>query len=399
MEEPELVDDARTIFAVCYVQGKIGLACFDEVTNEIMTDAVAVGLEDIEDLFTKLKMLTKPAIFVVHPTFVANQGLLDLLLADADGLPYYQHVVSKSQNWNAAAALDLLCTKLTIRGQESVSKRNTYLQLAAAIDIVSEQVKMAMGALLHYMSAHLFNMDDGNVVIAGVKPLPNLSLCRIDTNSFLALQIFAQEHHPNVIKGVGRSKEGFSLFGLFDRTKSLPGRQCLRQWMLAPFCDRERILRRQDGVALIVRPENREFVGEITRLMKHIHDIPRILLRIKKVESGQQEWCRLYRSLESAIQILDFTTSFTRDYDYSNESSTTSDDRVADRQYIADLLQSIQYETIRTIYERIARAIDFDASVELSTTTIREGYDKQLDQIRNVYDSLESYLTRAAHEV
>ena len=202
-----------------------------------------------------------------------------------------------------------------------------------------------------------------------------------------------------MIKGVGRSKEGFSLFGLFDRTKSLPGRQCLRQWMLAPFCDRERILRRQDGVALIVRPENREFVGEITRLMKHIHDIPRILLRIKKVESGQQEWCRLYRSLESAIQILDFTTSFTRDYDYSNESSTTSDDRVADRQYIADLLQSIQYETIRTIYERIARAIDFDASVELSTTTIREGYDKQLDQIRNVYDSLESYLTRAAHEV
>ena len=325
-----------------------------------------------------------------------------MLLADADGLPYYQHVVSKSQNWNAAAALDLLCTKLTIRGQEGVSKRNTYLQLAAAIDIDSEQVKMAMGALLHYMSAHLFNMDDGNVVIAGVKPLPNLSLCRIDTNSFLALQIFAQEHHPNVIKGVGRSKEGFSLFGLFDRTKSLPGRQCLRQWMLAPFCDRERILRRQDGVALIVRPENREFVSEITRYMKHVHDIPRILLRIKKVESGQQEWCRLYSSLEAAIHILDLTSSFTRSYDDGNNESsslTSADERVADRQYMAELLQSIQCESIRMIFERISRAIDLDASMELGTTTIREGYDTQLDQIRNVYDSLESYLTRAAHEV
>ena len=256
-----------------------------------------------------------------------------------------------------------------------------------------------MGALLNYLSAHLFNMDDGNVVIAGVKPLPNLSLCRIDTNSFLALQIFAQEHHPNVIKGVGRSKEGFSLFGLFDRTKSLPGRQCLRQWMLAPFCDRERILRRQDGVALIVRPENREFVDEITRFMKHVHDIPRILLRIKKVESGQQEWCRLYRSLEAAIQILDSISSFIRSYDDGNESSTASEERASDRQYMGELLRSIQYETIRAIFERIARAIDFDASVELGTTTIREGYDRQLDQIRNVYDSLESYLTQAAHEV
>ena len=79
MEDQDLVDDvggndARAIFAVCYVQGKIGLACFDEVTNEIMTDAVAVGLDDIEDLFTKLKMLTKPSVFVVHPMFVANQG-------------------------------------------------------------------------------------------------------------------------------------------------------------------------------------------------------------------------------------------------------------------------------------------------------------------------------------
>ncbi|CAN0266134.1 unnamed protein product, partial [Hapterophycus canaliculatus] len=33
----------------------------------------------------------------------------------------------------------------------------------------------------------------------------------------------------------GRSKEGFSLFGLFDRTKSMSGRRCLKEWMLKPL--------------------------------------------------------------------------------------------------------------------------------------------------------------------
>ena len=37
------------------------------------------------------------------------------------------------------------------------------------------------------------------------------------------MQIFAEEIHPNVIKGPGRSKEGFSIFGLFDRTQSISG--------------------------------------------------------------------------------------------------------------------------------------------------------------------------------
>ena len=45
-----------------------------------------------------------------------------------------------------------------------------------------------------------------------------------------------------------RKKEGFSIFGLFDRTSSLPGRARLHHWMLNPFCDKERILFRQNGM-------------------------------------------------------------------------------------------------------------------------------------------------------
>ncbi len=50
------------------------------------------------------------------------------------------------------------------------------------------------------------------------------------TVDFKALQIFVEDVHPLVVKGVQRGKEGFSLFGLFDRTKSAPGKQVKRRW-------------------------------------------------------------------------------------------------------------------------------------------------------------------------
>lgn len=67
--------------------------------------------------------------------------------------------------------------------------------------------------------------------------------------------------------GAGRSKEGFSVFALLDRTKSLPGRKRLkyavcfylsdvmlsRSWFNAPYSSTELILDRQRGVTMTVK--------------------------------------------------------------------------------------------------------------------------------------------------
>lgn len=67
--------------------------------------------------------------------------------------------------------------------------------------------------------------------------------------------------------GAGRSKEGFSVFALLDRTKSLPGRKRLkyiacfyqsdvifsRSWFNAPYSSAELIVDRQRGVAMTVK--------------------------------------------------------------------------------------------------------------------------------------------------
>ena len=260
----------------------------------------------------------------------------------------------------------------------------------SAIDLESQQLKQSMGALLSYLQSYLFNMDDNMIMVSDIKQLDLSSYLRIDSNSFRALQIFALEQHPEVIKGVGRSKEGFSLFGLFDRTRSLPGRQCLRNWMMRPFCDKERIVQRQNGVALVVRSQNRDFITDLSKLLKKVHDIPRILLRIKKVEATHVEWCRLYSSLEAALPIIEITAAFLDDSENREK---------CDIDFIEEMLQDINLETAASVFARLQSAIDFGGSMETGVTTIKDGYDSQLDHIRNVYDSLESFLTQAAHQI
>ena len=37
--------------------------------------------------------------------------------------------------------------------------------------------------------------------------------------------------------------------------------------------------------------------------------------------------------------------------------------------------------------------------MEKGITSIKDGYDSQLDHIRNIYDTLETFLTQAAHQI
>jgi hypothetical protein len=195
----------------------------------------------MEDVLAKIKMAADPTLFLIHPTILSNKSLLDLLVCGIDGVPdTYRHTTMKSSSWNAEAALEMMCSKLSVTMFEGAAadghnSRRSYLHLASAIDLESMQLKQSVGALLNYLQANVFNMDSGVIIVSDVRQLELVSYLRIDSCTFRALQIFFQDQHPEVIKGVGRSKEGFSLFGLFDRTKSLPGRQCLRYIFICKY--------------------------------------------------------------------------------------------------------------------------------------------------------------------
>ena len=109
---------------------------------------------------------------------------------------------------------------------------SSFNHLAAVIDFDSKVLIQALGALLSYLQSTVFELEDGKCVVINRIVHANISSCvSISPSTFSALHIFSTEHHPLIAKGHGRSKEGFSLFSLLDRTKSECG---LR------FCDFEK---------------------------------------------------------------------------------------------------------------------------------------------------------------
>jgi DNA mismatch repair ATPase MutS len=71
----------------------------------------------------------------------------------------------------------------------------------------------------------------------------------------------------------------------------------------------------------------------------------------------------------------------------------------SDRQLLNDLFGSLSIQIVRLTFDKLQRAIDFEASMEAgSSIIINSGYDAELDDLRKVYDSLEMHLSAAAHK-
>lgn len=102
----------------------------------------------------------------------------------------------------------------------------------------------SLGCLLNYVSSlqshELLDGDSFQLRIHSfhILQLENyLYIDRVDTrlslsqsqHSLHSLDIYSMVPHPSLIKGMGREKQGFTMFNLLDRTKTALGRQLLKQ--------------------------------------------------------------------------------------------------------------------------------------------------------------------------
>eukprot|EP01041_Mallomonas_annulata_P008543 gene8543-17620_t len=217
-EDDDLDSSGRSFASIICSGKKLGFACYDEISNTIFADGIHVSEEDMESTLSSMKIALKPSLFLLPP----------------NGTPdFFRYKAMSSSSFNSDIALDILCNKVIVRGSNPTAMnrqtaQQNYLRLSAVLDIDNVLMRQAMCALLQFLQSSVFNLDGGMIQVAAIRPLPLLEYMRLDEGSMRALQIFHEDWHPNVIKGTGRSKEGFSLFGLMDRTRSLPGRQRLR---------------------------------------------------------------------------------------------------------------------------------------------------------------------------
>ena len=131
---------------------------------------------------------------------------------------------------------------------------------------------------------------------------------QINADALFSLQIFSEESHASIHSD--KTKEGLSLFGILNNTKTTLGHALMREWLLRPSTSLDVIRARHDAVACFLRPENLATAGVMHAQLKGIKNIPKILAVMKAGRARISDW----QSLVKVSRCLEIDT-LRGDYD------------------------------------------------------------------------------------
>ncbi|KAF9200860.1 MutS protein msh5 [Haplosporangium sp. Z 27] len=187
--------------------------------------------------------------------------------------------------------------------------------------------------------------------------------------------IFEDESHPSMHSSIRGRKEGLSLYGILNQTKTSQGRYLLKQWLLRPSLDLNIIHSRQQSVECFVRTESQSTIGQLANCLSHIKNIPKVLQSLPR-KATISEW-------QAILQI----------YNHSQEFL------VGDSPLIQKILQQFIVKDLVEIGAFINDVLDFDESVIEGRCVVKINVDEELDRMRHTYHGLDSFLSEIAKEI
>lgn len=217
---------------------------------------------------------------------------------------------------------------------------------------------VASGAILHYLDI------TKHTQIGHIN-----TLSRIEEDRFVRLDKFTVRNLELIDS---MADEGRSLLDIIDRTISPMGARMLRRWMLFPLKDAKSINDRLDVVEYFFRePVDRD---EVKEYLKQIGDLERIISKVAVGRISPRELVQLRNAL-TAIEPI---------------KSICGNAQL-------EVLRSIgeQLNPCSLIRDRIANEIVDDAPAALNKgTVIKDGVDKELDDLREIAFQGKDYLLR-----
>jgi len=241
-------------------------------------------------------------------------------------------------------------------------------------------------------------MEEGDsVTITSIRQAKINAFMSIDQLTLSNLHIFATEHHPLLAKGVGNSKEGFSLFTLLDRCKSKIGRQMLKEWMMKPLLDVQKITSRQDGVELFLTPECGPAVESIIGSLKNIGAVDRILLRMHKCVAAPNDFLAFSKTLNAAIEVSSILGEEISNFvqalqliEYQENLTCPRSRSSAFKSFLDGILSRCNISVLIRLQMLVTSIVDEEMTLEnKSGVVVKFGYNEELDFAKEEFEKLD----------
>ncbi|KAF3171553.1 MutS protein msh5 [Orbilia oligospora] len=296
----------------------------------------------------------------------------------------------------------------------ATGKKQSMLRLESYIDTEGNYVSVGCaGAVLLNVRRRRAIQNPHIEVSPDEYGVSRLKLWTMENTMFLnadtmtSLQIFSDESHPSFHKQGphGRGKEGLSLFGIVNTTRTPQGYQCLKQMFLRPSLDSAVITSRYNAIKTLIRPDNSNAVGGIHKSLKKIPDIRKILIMLKKggessgngmlgdVEFGAKKKARS-TSTRTWNSLLHFVYNTVKIRNYVAEMLGTPDIEVFRK--IADAFEILH---LQNVGKMISDTVDFEESQYQGRVCVKPGVDSDLDAIKYTYNSFDYMLGDVAKEI
>jgi len=223
------------------------------------------------------------------------------------------------------------------------------------IDKLEEGI-IASGTALHYLSETQHKQ---------LNHITNIN--RIEEDYYVWMDRFTirnlELYHANTLEAV-------TLLDVIDKTISPMGGRLLKRWLALPLKDATRIKKRHDIVKYLI--ENETTFDKLIIQIKQISDLERLISKVATARISPRELVLLKTSLDAIIPI--------------KELAKNTDN-------IAFKSLGEQLQRCESLRDRIAEVLFEEAPVNiLKGNAIKEGFSKDLDELRGLANSGKSYL-------
>ncbi|KAI9058149.1 hypothetical protein FKP32DRAFT_1582301 [Trametes sanguinea] len=328
-----------------------------------------------------------------HKEFIALKGrdrLLSLRLLSELVIhqEYDSNLPDSELGFEPRNAYDFMRRRKEMGSDPLMQKWNASVRLANFASVESSPLCLgSIGALLEHLVRvrAVGDLDEegiGGLEVRNIEPLPLLDVMQINADALFSLQVFEDENHASIHSD--KTKEGLSLFGILNNTKTTLGRALMREWFLRPSMSLSVIRARHDAVECFIRPDNITTASSMHGHLQGTKNIPRVLTAMKAGKAKVSDWQGLVKFAFHALLLRDALAEL---------------NHAGGVEIVRKLLDALDVASFREIGNAVNETIDWEESTNAGRVCVRPHVDEDLDNLKHIYHGIDAVLSKVATRV